>query len=272
MAAGNSSGNSTGNKTALVTGASMGIGREFARVLAENGNDLVLVARSGEKLEELARELHQHRLVKVKVLTKDLTKLNAIDEIYQQLKEEDIRIDHLINNAGFGDYGQFTETDWNKELSMIQLNITALTYLSKIFASDMKKRGYGRICNLASTAAFQPGPFMAVYFATKSYVLSFSEAIANELEGTGVTVTALCPGPTESGFQDAANMGEHPAIKGRKIPTSESVARFGYEAMMQGKPVAIHGVANSLVARSVSFLPRALVTRLVRRIQEPSRH
>jgi uncharacterized protein len=261
---------SAGKKTALVTGASMGIGREFARVLAENGNDLVLVARSGEKLEELARELHQHRLVKVKVLTKDLTKLNAIDEIHRQLKEEGLQIDHLINNAGFGDYGYFTETDWNKELAMIQLNVTALTYLTKLFANDMKKRGYGRICNLASTAAFQPGPCMAVYFATKSYVLSFSEAIANELDGTGVTVTALCPGPTESGFQETANMGDHPAIKGRQIPSSEVVARFGYEAMMQGKTVAIHGVTNSILARTVGFLPRNLVTRLVRRIQEPT--
>lgn len=255
-------------QTALVTGASSGIGLEFARILAKEKHDLVLIARNRPRLEEIARELQQHHLVKVKIIDKDLTLMNSIDEIFRELQAEKIRIDVLINNAGFGDYGPFLETAWDKEHRMISLNITALTYLTKLFAKPMVERGHGRICNVASTAAFQPGPLMAVYFATKAYVLSFSEAIANELEGTGVTVTTLCPGATESGFQDTANIAESRLIKGRKLPSSADVARFGYDAMIKGKTVAIHGWVNFLMTESLRLSPRKLVTKVVRTMQE----
>lgn len=251
------------NQTALVTGASGGIGYEFAKILAANKHDLVLVARNRARLEEIARELTQHHLVKVKVIDKDLSLLNSVDEIVRELQGEGIQIEVLVNNAGFGDYGPFLETGWDKEHQMIQLNITALTYLTKLFAKAMVARGSGRICNVASTAAFQPGPLMAVYFATKAYVLSFSEAIASELEGTGVTITALCPGPTETGFQQSANAAASGLFKG-PIPSAESVARYGYDAMMKGKTVAIHGWVNFLMTESVRFAPRKMVTKVVK--------
>jgi short-subunit dehydrogenase len=153
----------------------------------------------------------------------------------------------LINNAGFGDFGMFLETDWNKEAQMIQLNITALTQLTKLYLKEMVKRGSGKIMNVASTAAFQSGPTMAVYYATKAYVLSFSEAIDNEVRDKGVTVTALCPGATESGFQAAAAMEESNLVKGRKLPTSKEVAEYGYESMMKGRTVAIDGFMKKII-------------------------
>jgi len=162
----------------------------------------------------------------------------------------------------------FYETDWNKELQMINLNITTLSHFTKIFLKEMVQRGNGRIMNVASIAAFQPGPTMAVYYATKAYVLHFSEAIANEVEKTGVTITALCPGPTESGFQEAADMQESKLVKGRKLPTSKEVAEYGYKSMMTGKTVAIHGTINYLMANSIRFSPRSLVVKLVRLVQD----
>lgn len=257
----------TRSETALVTGASSGIGYEFAKILAKKKCDLILVARNRERLEEIARELHQHHLVKVKIIAKDLSLLNSIDEIQREIESEKIQIDYLINNAGFGDFGPFTESDWDKEQRMINLNITALTYLTKVIGQKMVARGTGRICNVASTAAFQPGPLMAVYYATKAYVLSFSEAIAEEFRGTGVTVTALCPGATASGFQEAANMSNSRLVKNRRLPTAAEVAQFGYDAMMRGRTVAIHGWVNFLMAESVRFAPRGLVTKLVHTIQ-----
>ncbi|NJN34023.1 MAG: SDR family oxidoreductase [Saprospiraceae bacterium] len=255
-------------KYALITGASMGIGYELAKQHAAHGDNVVLVARSAEKLKALASDLEKNYGIKALVLAKDLSKENVAQEIYDDLKNQGIIIEYLINNAGFGEFGMFYETDWAKEKQMIDLNITTLTHFCKLFLPDMIERRSGRIMNLGSTASFQPGPTMAVYFATKAFVLHFSEAIANEVADKGVTVTALCPGATESGFQAAANLAESKLIKGKKLPTSAEVAAYGYKAMMQGKAVAIHGFMNYLVANSVRFSPRSWVVRLVRFMQD----
>jgi hypothetical protein len=188
--------------------------------------------------------------------------------VYDYTSANNISICHLINNAGFGDFGFFHTADWQKCQDMLNVNINALTRLSYLYVKDMVAAQYGRIMNVASTAAFQPGPKMALYYATKSYVLHLSEAISNELGNTGVTVTALCPGATESGFQGAAAMEESRLVKGKKLPTSKEVAAYGYKAMMRGKKVAIHGMMNYIIANSVRFTPRSLVLKIVRFIQD----
>ena len=259
------------NKTALITGASGGIGYEFAILFAQHKYDLVLVARSEAKLKEIAEQITNTYNVKVKVYSKDLSIITSIDEVYNSLKSENIYINVLINNAGFGDFGFFKETDWNKEQQMINLNITSLTYLTKLFVKDMILAKDGKILNLSSTAAFQPGPLMAVYFATKAYVLSFSEAIANELKGTGVTVTALCPGPTESGFAKAAAAEDTKLFKDKKMPSSKEVALFGFDALMKGKTVVIHGLLNKIMAFSIRLSPRKMVTMMVRMMSEQNK-
>ena len=247
--------------TALITGASNGIGLELAKIHAAKGDDLVLVARNKQKLDELKSELESAHKVKVYTIGKDLSLPNAAKDVYDETTRQHISIDYLINNAGFGDFGMFAETDWNKELQMINLNITALTHFTKLYLQDMAKRGSGKIMNVASTAAFQPGPTMSVYCATKAYVLSFSEAV-----NKGITVTALCPGPTESGFQSAAAQEESKIVKGKKMPSARAVAEYGYRAMMSGKTIAIHGMMNAILANSVRFMPRSLVVKVTRNL------
>jgi uncharacterized protein len=256
------------NKTALITGASNGIGLELAKVHAKNNDNLVLVARSKAKLEELKTALEKQYKIAVYVIAKDLSLANAAQDVFEDVKKQNITVNYLINNAGFGDFGMFAETNWKKEEQMINLNITALTQFTKLFLQDMIAKGGGKIMNVASTAAFQSGPTMAVYYATKAYVLSFSEAIDNEVRPQGVTVTALCPGATESGFQAAAEMEESKLVKGRKLPTSKEVAEYGYKAMMKGKTVAIHGTMNYIMANSVRFMPRTWVVKVTRMIQD----
>ncbi|NOU16463.1 MAG: SDR family oxidoreductase [Bacteroidales bacterium] len=255
-------------KTALITGASSGIGLELARIHAAKGGNLVLVARSKSKLDELKIELEKKHGISVYVIGKDLSSPNAAAEVYAELKQQKIDIDYLINNAGFGDYGLFFDSDWEKQEQMINLNILALTHFTKLFLKDMVERKNGKILNIASTASFQPGPTMAVYCATKSYVLSFSEAINNEVREFGVTVTALCPGATTSGFQAAASLEGSNLFEGKKLPTSMEVAKYGYKAMMKGKAVAIHGLMNSIMANSIRFTPRSLVVKITRMILE----
>jgi short-subunit dehydrogenase len=255
-------------RTALITGASSGIGLELARMFASDKHNLVLVARSGDKLLQLSEELKKAHDVKAMVIIADLSKVDATENIYRKLKLENISIDFLVNNAGFGDFGFFVESDWNKTEQMINLNITSLTHLTRLFLPQMVKNRFGKVLNLASTAAFQPGPLMSVYYATKAYVLHFSEAINNELKRTGVSVTALCPGATESGFQAASNMEESKLVKGRKLPTSKEVAEYGYKAMMRGRPVAIPGVMNKLLTMAPRFTPRSWVVAVARKIQE----
>lgn len=252
-------------KTALITGASGGIGYELSRIFASQGDNLVLVARSKDKLESLKSELETQTGISVYIITKDLSISSSPKEIYEELNAQKIRIDYLINNAGFGDFGFFSDCNWDKQLEMIQLNVIALTNLTRLFLPDMINNKYGKILNVASTAAFQPGPTMSVYFASKAFVLSFSEAIANELKGTGVTVTVLCPGATATGFKAAAALEESNLFKGNQIASSREVAEFGYKKMMSGKIVVIHGFINSLLAQSVRFAPRnitAAITRL----------
>jgi uncharacterized protein len=258
-------------KTALITGASNGIGLELAKIHASKGGNLVLVARNKAKLDEIKSELENQFKVAVHTIGKDLSLNNAAQEVHDETTKQNIQIDYLINNAGFGDFGMFAETDWNKELQMINLNITTLTQFTKLYLQDMVKRKSGKIMNVASTAAFQSGPTMAVYYATKAYVLSFSEAINNEVSGTGVTVTTLCPGATESGFQAAAAMEESALVKGKKLPTAKEVARYGYAAMLKGKTVAIHGMMNYILANSVRFAPRALIVKITRKLQDKAK-
>jgi uncharacterized protein len=257
--------------TALVTGASNGIGLELARIHASKGGNLVLVARNLEKLNDIKAELEKKFNIKVYTIGKDLSKPDAALEVYNETNQQKIQVDYLINNAGFGDFGMFVETDWQKELQMINLNITTLTQFTKLYVQDMVKRGNGKIMNVASTAAFQSGPTMAVYYATKAYVLSFSEAVDNEVSDKGVTVTTLCPGATESGFQAAAAMEESALVKGKKLPSAKEVAEYGYTSMLNGKTVAIHGMMNYIMANSVRFTPRAMVVKLTRLIQDKAK-
>jgi short-subunit dehydrogenase len=254
--------------TALITGASSGIGLELAKVHASKGDNLVLVARNKAKLDELKRELEAQFKVKVHTIGKDLSQVDAAADVYQETIQNNIQIDYLINNAGFGDFGMFAETSWEKEAQMIQLNITTLTQFTKLYLQDMLKRKSGKIMNVASTAAFQSGPTMAVYYATKAYVLHFSEAVDNEVRDKGVTVTTLCPGPTESGFQEAAALEDSALFKGKKLPGSKAVAEYAYKAMMKGKTIAIHGFMNRVLANSVRFMPRKLVVKITRKMQD----
>jgi short-subunit dehydrogenase len=252
------------NQTALITGASSGIGREFAKLLAQDCSTLVLVARNRDRLAEVKKELETAASVSIVLIEKDLAKPGAADEIYHEIKSKNISVDILINNAGFGDHGAFLETDWRKEEKMIAVNITALTRMTKLFVQDMAERKSGRILNVASTAAFQPGPFMAVYYASKAYVLSFSEAVANELTGTGVTVTVLCPGPTETGFAATARVERTNLFTLTKPAPAAVVARYGYNAMQKGKTVAVPGVLNKTLVFSVRTAPRKLLPIIVR--------
>lgn len=257
-------------KAALITGASDGIGLELAKIHASKGDDLVLVARTLSKLNELKRQLESEFGIQVHTMQKDLSVPNAAREVYDEVAKKNISIQYLINNAGFGDFGFFHESDWEKQAQMINLNIMALTQFTKLYLEDMIRQGGGKIMNVASTAAFQPGPMMAVYFATKAYVLHFSEAINNEVKENGISVTALCPGPTESGFKAGAEMEESRLMKGKKLPSSKEVADFGYHKMMQGKAVAIHGLKNFILSNSVRFAPRSLSVKIARSVIKDS--
>ncbi len=255
-------------QTALITGASSGIGYELTKLFAGDGYNLVLIARSQSKLEEIASILTKEFSITVKVIAKDLSLATSPEEIWQELQSQGYTIDILVNNAGFGTYGLFLETQLQSELNMMQLNMVTLTHLTKLFLPEMVARQQGKILNIASTAAFQPGPLMAVYYASKAYVLSFSEALANELQNTGVSVTVLCPGPTESGFQAKANMENSKLFKNQPIMDASKVASIGYRALFNNKTVVISGWKNKLLALSIRFAPRNLVTKIVRNIQQ----
>ena len=257
--------------TALVTGASSGIGLELTTLLARDRHDLVLVARSRERLEAIARGLKEEFGVAVTILALDLALPETPNEIARELAQRALTIDILVNNAGFGVYGLFAQTPIAKELEMIQVNVTAPTHLAKLLLPGMLARRRGRILNLASTAAFQPGPLMAVYYATKAYVLSVSEALANETAGTGVTVTALCPGPTITEFQKEAGMEATRLFHSPLVMKAADVARVGYEGMMRGKRVVIPGFGNLALVEAQRITPRRVVTAIARAIQESRR-
>ncbi|WP_243387382.1 SDR family NAD(P)-dependent oxidoreductase [Bacillus kexueae] len=255
-------------KTALITGASSGIGKELARIHAKEGGNLVLVARREDKLLELKEELEQKYHVDVKIIVKDLTVLESAKEIYQEIKEAGIEIDYLINNAGFGGRGKFHERAWEQDLAMIQLNILALTALTRLFLPDFVKRNEGKILNVSSTASLMPGPLQAVYYATKAYVTSFSNAIAEELHDTNVTVTALLPGATETEFAKTSGMDKTSLFERAFEP--KDVARDGYKAMIDGRLNVIAGVTFSqrMIMGMAPVLPKKMILKQVRQMQE----
>ena len=254
--------------TVLITGAASGIGYQLARIFAHNNYNLVLVDRLAEKITKIAIDFAEEFRISVKPIIKDLSISTSPEEIFTELQEAGIKVDILVNNAGFGNHGLFHETNLNTELEMLQVNLVCLTHLTKLFLKEMVKQGYGKILNVSSAAAFQPGPLMAVYFATKAYILSFSEAIANELEGTGVTVTVLCPGSTASAFHERTGMADSKMLKGKNMMTAETVAQMGYDGLMRGKTIVIPGFMNKMMSKCVRFIPRKLVTKIVRSMQE----
>lgn len=255
------------SKTALITGASSGIGLELAKVFAREQHDLILVARSEDKLLALQSELSQKYGVNVVVLSHDLTEKDAPQQLFDQVQQQNLSVDVLVNNAGYGDYGEFASSEWDKLQGMILLNILALTHLTRLFLPAMIARGSGQLLYTASTAAFQPGPMMAVYFATKAYVLSFGEAIAAETEEAGIGVSILCPGPTQSDFIGTANMDKMAMVSdvsSDKLPTAAEVAEFGYKALQKGQTVAVHGLSNQLLTFSTRLVPRGLLRKGVK--------
>lgn len=255
-------------KYTLITGASSGIGYELAYEFALNGHNLILVARSIDKLESLKADLEKKFSIRAEVVQLDLSVVGSAEKLYLETKKNNWLVENLVNNAGFGNHGLFINSDIKKITEMIHLNITTLTELTRLFLNDMKKNQKGRILNVASTAAFQPGPLMTVYYATKSYVLSFTEGLYEELKNTGIAITALCPGPTESGFQQAASVQNIPLMTQMKIPTSKDVAAYGYKAFMNGDLIAVHGVLNKFLSTTVGFFPRSIVRKIVMKLQE----
>ncbi len=254
-------------RTALITGASSGFGVEFAKLFARDGYDVVLVARGAAKLEALAAQLRSRYGITATVLVQDLTDPAAAAALVAALDAAGIQVDTLVNNAGFATYGPFAEIGEDADLDLLKVNVLALTALTKRFLPGMLARRSGQILNVASTAAFQPGPLMAAYYASKAYVLFLSEALAEEVRGSGVTVTALCPGPSATGFQARAAMEESKLVSGRQIMDAVTVARVGYRAMQAGQAVVIPGWQNRLIALAPRFTPRAVMARLVKQAQ-----
>lgn len=252
--------------TALITGASGGIGYELAKLFAQDRHNLVLLARSGEKLARFAGDLEWKYGISVKSIALDLTDPGAPQALFEQITTAGIHIEMLVNNAGYGVLGEFSKVSVEETLGQIQLNVTALTSLTKVFLTPMIERRSGKVLNVASTAGFQPGPMMAVYYATKAYVISFSEAIANELTGSGITVTCLCPGATDTGFQGRAGTANSILFKKLRPMDARTVARDGYSGMMAGRTLVISGLRNWLVAESVRFAPRKIVTAVSRKV------
>lgn len=256
--------------TALITGASSGLGIDFAHLFAKDGIDVVLLARSADKLQELAEELRKSYNIAAHVMVKDLSNETDLNSIFQELQAENIEIDYLVNNAGFGHHIPFAELPWNEHQALMRVNMEALTQLTHEFLGPMLKKGKGRILQIASTASFQPGPFMALYYASKAYVRSFGEALSKELEGTGVTVTVLCPGPTQTAFFEKAGMSSMRLLKAGQMQSSEEVAQFGYKKMMAGKRTVISGWMNAFGAIAARFIPKGILLSLVKMLHKNS--
>jgi len=257
-------------QTALITGASGGIGEALARIFARERYDLVLLARSEDKLRALSDELDRQYGGHTAVLAADLADPEVPRRVVAELDRRGLIVDVLVNNAGFATYGLFAELDLGGELRLLQVNVVALTHLTRLLLPGMITRRRGRILNVASTAAFMPGPLMAVYYASKAYVLSFSEAIGEELRGTGVSVTALCPGPTSTGFQARAGMQESRLVRGRRIMDVTTVAEAGFAGLIAGRPLVIPGLMNRIQTFLPRLLPRAILPPFVRNAQERS--
>ena len=255
----------TKKRTVLITGASSGLGLEFAKICAKNGHDLVLVARSEGKLYALKNQLEAEHGIRVFVCPADLSAEDAALDVWDYTLEQNLRVDVLINNAGFGDAGSFAQRDWKKQSDMVKVNILALMQLTHCFLKPMIEQGYGRILNLSSVAAFCAGPDMSVYYASKAFVRSFSEAIAEEVKGTGVTVTALCPGPTATGFEQAAAMSKGSSMF-QKAASAFAVAKTGLSALERGKVLCYCGAFTKLVSIGARLAPRALTRKVAKRM------
>lgn len=262
-------------RTALVTGASGGIGAELARLFARDGWSLVLVARSRDGLERIGRELGEKHGTAYHVVPADLSDPAAPAAVHAAVQALGVQVEALVNNAGFGLAGPFVDvggggaTELGRELEMLQVNVVALTHLTKLFLPGMVQRRRGYVMNVASTAAFQPGPLMAVYYASKAYVLSFSEALSLELEGTGVTVTTLAPGATRTEFQNVAKMENSRLFRAGHVMTATEVAEAGYNGMHAGKPLVVPGAVNRLMAAGTRLVPRRVAARLAKFAQQP---
>ena len=255
--------------TALITGASSGIGKELARIHAAKGGDLVLVARRENELLALKTELESKLMVKVEIIAKDLSDIQSAGEIFIETERLGIQVDILINNAGFGGHGLFYEREMEKDLSMVNVNITSLMLLTRLYLPGMVKRENGKIMNVSSTASLLPGPLQAVYYASKAFVTSFSQAIAEELNGTGVTITALCPGPVATEFFETANMEGVKMLKTQKAMTPEKTAAIGYRDMMKGKLLSFdNGLLKFSLNWLVPLLPRRWVLKVSRMTME----
>ena len=249
-------------RTALITGASSGFGAEFVKRFAADGFDVVLVARTGAVMEELAAEVEERHGVATVVLPKDLSEPHSAADVMANLGERGVRVDALVNNAGFSTYGPLVDTDLDTTMDMLRVNMLTLTELTRRCLPGMVERGWGRVLNLGSIGSFSPAPMTAAYAATKAFVLSLSLALRDELKGTGVTVTALCPGPTETGFQARAEMAGSALIAGKRLPTAVAVADAGYEAMKRGKPYLVTGASSRVFAFGSRFMPRTATSRI----------
>ena len=260
------------NQTVLITGASSGIGEELAACFARDGFNLVLVARNEKHLQRIQSELEETHGIQVSIFPTDLTVEENVKKLLEYLRSQNMRIDHLVNNAGIGVYGKYTETTLESQLQLLDLNVRALMILSHEIGRQMVEHGGGKILNIASTAAFMPGPYMASYYASKAFVLSFGEALNSELEGTGVSVTTLCPGPTATGFEQAANgLADSGLFSNQIVSTARDVAKDGFFAMMDSKAVKISGFMNQLTVLSVKFSPGSMVVHMTKKIMQPRR-
>jgi len=253
---------------ALITGASTGIGKELALIHAAKGGDLILVARSKEKMEAFKSELKKKYSAEVMVIAKDLSAPESAKEVYDEVKKAGIEINFLINNAGFGALGKFHELDYDRQISMINLNVTSLTAMTRLFLPDFVKRNQGKILNTSSTASFMPGPLQAVYYATKAYVTFFSNALSEELSDTNITVTNLMPGATETEFGATSGMDKTEIFK--KTATARSVAEDGYNAMLKGKIDVVSGLtgAQKMMMAMIPFMPKKVLLKQIRKMQE----
>ncbi len=256
------------NYYTLITGASSGIGWELAHEYARNGHSLILTARTTSKLNELKAELEKKHNALIEVISLDLSKPTSAEKLFSEIKSRGFKLNGLVNNAGFGDHSEFAKSNFNKISEMIQLNVNSLTEITHLFMSDLIKNAPSKIMNVASTAAFLPGPLMAVYYATKAFVLSFSEGLSKELETQNVSVTALCPGPTTSGFMEAANFSNSSYLQKIKFPTSRAVAVYAYQKTMNNQVIAVHGVLNNIMVFATRIMPRSFTRGLVLSVQK----
>ncbi|MFT3711178.1 MAG: SDR family oxidoreductase [Archangium sp.] len=257
--------------TALITGASAGLGEQFAQLFARDGHDVILVARNAARLEAIAERLRINK-VRTYIVPEDLSKPGCAARVHARVKELNVTVDFLVNNAGFGSNGAFLELPLEREVEMVELNCVTLLELCHRFGHDMRERKSGKILNIASTAGFQPGPFMATYYATKAFVVSFSEALAHELKDSGVTVTCHCPGATATEFAKTSGNDKSRLFQSGGIAKASDVADHAYRAMLDGEVLSVHGLVNWLGFQGLRVSPRAMIRNMVAAINsEPEK-